>query len=61
MKYNVYQPSLTGNEKKYVDECLETTWISSKGKFVNEFEKKFADFIGVRHGTGVCNGTVATL
>ena len=59
MKYNVYQPSLTGNEKKYVDECLETTWISSKGKFVNEFEKKFADFIGVRYGTGVCNGTVA--
>lgn len=59
MKYNVYQPSLTGNEKKYVDECLDTTWISSKGKFVNEFENKFAAYIGVKHGTGVCNGTIA--
>lgn len=59
MKYNVYQPSLTGNEKKYVDECIDSTWISSKGKFINEFENKFASYIGVKYGTGVCNGTVA--
>ena len=59
MKYNVYQPSLTGNEKKYVNECLESTWISSKGRFIKEFEKKFANYIGVKHGTAVCNGTVA--
>lgn len=59
MKYNVYQPSLTGNEKKYVNECLESTWISSKGRFVNEFEEKFASYVGVKHGTAVCNGTVA--
>lgn len=58
-KYAVYQPSLTGNEKKYVNECLDSTWISSKGKFVNEFESAFSDYIGVKHGTGVCNGTVA--
>ena len=58
-KYPVYQPSLTGNEKKYVDECLDSTWISSKGKFVNEFEKNFSHYIGVKNGTGVCNGTVA--
>jgi len=58
-KYAVYQPSLTGNEKKYVNECLDSTWISSKGKFVNEFEKAFSGYIGVKHGTGVCNGTVA--
>jgi len=57
--YPVYQPSLTGNEKKYVNECLDTTWISSKGKFVEEFPKKFAEFIHVKHATGVCNGTVA--
>lgn len=59
MKYNVYQPSLTGNEKKYVNECLDTTWISSKGHFINDFEKAFAGYIGVSFATGVCNGTVA--
>ena len=59
MKYNVYQPSLTGNEKKYVDECLDSTWISSKGKFINEFENKFSSYIGTKYASGVCNGTAA--
>ena len=58
-KYPVYQPSLAGNEKKYVMECLESTWISSKGKFIAEFETAFAAFIGVPHAAAVCNGTVA--
>lgn len=55
----VYQPSLTGNEKKYVNECLDSTWISSKGRFVNEFEKKFSEYINIKYATSVCNGTVA--
>lgn len=59
MKYPVYQPSLIGNEKKYVDECLGTGWISSKGHFVTDFEKAFSNYIGVKHGSAVCNGTVA--
>ena len=58
MNYHVYEPSLTGNEKKYVDECLDTTWISSKGKFISEFESKFAEYLGVKYATGTCNGTV---
>lgn len=58
-KIPVYQPSLDGNEKKYVNECLDSTWISSKGKFVNEFENSFADYVGVKHATTVSNGTVA--
>jgi perosamine synthetase len=58
-KIPVYQPSLSGNEKKYVNECLDTGWISGKGKFVGEFEEKFADYVGVRHAASVCNGTVA--
>ena len=58
-KFPVYQPSLDGNEKKYVNECLDSTWISSKGKFVNEFENSFSKFIGVKHATTVSNGTVA--
>jgi perosamine synthetase len=59
MKIPVYQPSLSGNEKKYVNECLESTWISSKGKFIQEFEDKFADYTGIKYATSVCNGTVA--
>ncbi len=58
-KYPVYRPNLSGNEKKYVNECLDSTWISSKGKFVSEFEEKFAEYIGVKYAAGVCNGTVA--
>lgn len=58
-KYPVYKPSLTGNEKKYLNECIDTSWISSKGHFVKDFEKVFGNYIGVRYATGVCNGTVA--
>lgn len=58
-KYPVYQPSLTGNEKKYVLECLDSTWISSKGKFLAEFETSFAQYIDIKHATAVSNGTVA--
>jgi perosamine synthetase len=58
-KYPVYQPSLSGNEKKYVNECLDSTWISSKGKFIKEFEDGFAKFIDVKHAASVSNGTVA--
>lgn len=55
----VYQPSLTGNEKKYVNECLDTSWISAKGKFVEQFETAFAKYIGIDHAITVSNGTVA--
>lgn len=59
MKYQVYEPFLGGNEKKYVNECLDTNWISSKGHFVNDFEKAFANYIGCEYGVAVSNGTVA--
>ena len=59
IKYPVYQPSLNGNEKKYVNDCLDSTWISSKGKYVTEFEAKFSEYVGTQYGTAVCNGTVA--
>mgnify|MGYP000636360975 FL=1 len=58
-KIPVYQPSLTGNEKKYVNDCLDSNWISSKGKYVSLFEKEFANYLHVDYATGVCNGTVA--
>jgi perosamine synthetase len=55
----IYQPDLSGNEKKYVNECLDTSWISSRGRFVNEFESSFATRICVEHSASVSNGTVA--
>jgi len=58
-RYPVYQPFLNGNEKKYVNECLDSTWISSKGKFISEFEDAFKSYIGARHAATVSNGTVA--
>ena len=58
-KIPVYRPHLGGNEKKYVDECLDTDWISSKGKYINLFEDKFCDYIGVKYATAVSNGTTA--
>ena len=55
----VYQPALGGNEKKYVTECLDSNWISSKGKFIGEFEQEFARYTEVRYAASVCNGTLA--
>lgn len=59
IKYPIYQPSLTGNEKKYVNECLDSTWISSKGEFIQRFEESFSHFTGSRHAATCSNGTVA--
>jgi perosamine synthetase len=59
IKIPVYQPSLTGNEKKYVNDCIDSSWISSKGKYVELFEKSFAEYIDVKFATTVSNGTVA--
>jgi perosamine synthetase len=59
IKYPVYQPALSGNEKKYVMECLDSSWISSKGKFINQFEEKFSQYLGIKYSASVSNGTVA--
>ena len=55
----VYQPYFAGREKEYVNQCLDTTWISSKGEFIGKFEAGFAEYISSRHAISVCNGTVA--
>lgn len=55
----VYQPSLSGREKEYVLECLDTNWISAKGRFVGEFEAQFALKIGSSYAATCSNGTVA--
>lgn len=58
-KIPIYQPDLGGNARRYVNECLDTAWISSRGRFVAEFESTFAKKIGIEHAASVSNGTVA--
>lgn len=55
----VYQPALEGNELAYVEEAVRSTWIASRGRFIDRFESEFARITGVAHATTVCNGTVA--
>ncbi|HSS48703.1 MAG TPA: DegT/DnrJ/EryC1/StrS aminotransferase family protein [Thermoanaerobaculia bacterium] len=55
----VSAPSLLGNEKRYVNECLDSTWISSIGTFIDEFERRFAAYCETAHAVSCCNGTVA--
>ena len=55
----VNEPLLDGNEKKYLNECIETGWISSEGPFVQRFEERMAAACGRRHAAAVCNGTAA--
>jgi perosamine synthetase len=55
----VSAPALDGNEKAYVLDCLESTWISSIGKYVGRFEAAFAEFCGVRHALTCSSGTAA--
>jgi len=55
----VNEPLLNGNEKRYLIECIESGWISSEGRFVSQFEEKFATLIGRKHAIAVCNGTAA--
>lgn len=57
-KYPVYQPSLKGNERKYVNDCIDTNWLSWQGKYVKEFEQGFARYIGANYATSTCNATV---
>jgi perosamine synthetase len=55
----VNEPLLNGNEKAYLNQCIDTGWISSEGPFVRKFEEKLAARCGRKHGIAVSNGTAA--
>ena len=55
----VNEPLLNGNEKKYLNQCIDTGWISSEGPFVKQFEEQMAARVGRKYGIAVCNGSVA--
>ena len=60
MKYiPVNEPFLSGNEKEYLNECVDTGWVSSEGPFVHRFEKAFASQVNRNHAIAVSSGTAA--
>ena len=55
----LHVPKFIGNEKKYLRECIDSTFVSSVGKFVDQFEKKIAKYTGARYAIATTNGTSA--
>jgi perosamine synthetase len=55
----VNEPMLAGRELQYVEECIRTGWVSSAGRFIEEFEGQWAAYCGMRYGVAVSNGTTA--
>jgi perosamine synthetase len=55
----LHEPSFQGNEWLYLQQCLESTYVSSVGKFVDQFEAELARYTGAKHAVAVVNGTAA--
>ena len=55
----LHEPLFIGNEKQYLNECIDSTYVSSDGKFVDQFEEKIANYVGVNHAVATSNGTSA--
>jgi aminotransferase in exopolysaccharide biosynthesis len=55
----LHAPVFPGNEKRYLLECIDSTYVSSVGSFVGAFEKSVAGFVGSKHAIAVVNGTQA--
>lgn len=58
-KIPIYKPFIGDEEQKLVSACMESTWISSQGKFIKEFESLIEDYTGSPNAISVSNGTVA--
>lgn len=55
----LHAPIFIGNEKKYLNECIDSTFVSSVGKFVDQFEVNIAKYTGAKHAIATSNGTSA--
>jgi perosamine synthetase len=53
------EPSFCGNEKKYLNDCIDSGWVSSAGNYVNQFEESIAKYTGVKHAIAMVNGTAS--
>lgn len=58
-KISLHEPVFAGNEKKYVVDCIDSTFVSSVGAYVDRFERQVADYVGARYGVACMNGTAA--
>lgn len=55
----LHEPRFSGNEKKYLNDCIDSTFVSSVGAYVDRFEKNFAAYVGSEYAVAVVNGTAA--
>jgi aminotransferase in exopolysaccharide biosynthesis len=55
----LHEPEFKGREWLYVKDCLDSTFVSSVGEYVDRFEAELASFTGARHAVAVVNGTAA--
>jgi len=55
----LHEPRFVGNEKKYLNECIDSTFVSSVGKFVDRFEEEIAQYTGAKYAVATVNGTSA--
>ena len=55
----LHEPRFIGNEKKYVNDCIDSTFVSSVGKYVDQFEQMIVDYTGAKHAIAIVNGTSA--
>lgn len=55
----LHEPKFIGNEKKYLNDCIDSTYVSSVGKYVDTFEKEFALRVGSKYAIATVNGTAA--
>lgn len=55
----LHEPMFIGNEKKYLNDCIDSTFVSSVGAYVDRFEKEFAQIVGSKYAVATVNGTAA--
>lgn len=55
----LHEPTLGEKESEYVTDCIKSGWVSSVGKYVDQFEKQLAEYVGVKRAVAVVNGTAA--
>jgi len=55
----LHEPRFEGNEKKYINDCIDSTFVSSVGEYVDRFEKEFALYVGSKYAIATVNGTAA--
>ena len=55
----LHEPTFDGNETQYVQDCIESTYVSSVGKYVDQFEIELAKYTGAKYAVSLVNGTSA--